>query len=212
MELYTVRTDTVAQLPQVLLQKHLPQRCARAETFRREEDRLRCLGAGLLLRAVLGAEEAAIRYGEYGKPYLPGGPAFSLSHGGSFAALAVDDGPVGVDLEPLDAARLRMAPSLLTREELGWMRQGDETERFFALWTLKESAVKATGRGISGSLRSIQVLPVEPGRAHIRDGAAWYADWLRYENCVLAVTAAHPFEMPQVREMSKNRLQMRLEG
>ena len=52
MELYTVCTDTVAQLPQVLLQKHLPQRCARAETFRREEDRLRCLGAGLLLRAV----------------------------------------------------------------------------------------------------------------------------------------------------------------
>ena len=212
MELYTVRTDTVAQLPQTLLREYLPLRAARAETFRREEDRLRCLGAGLLLRAVLGAEEAALRYGEYGKPYLPGGPAFSLSHGGSFAVLAVDSGPIGVDLEPLDAARLRIAPSLLTQEELDWMRKGDEMERFFALWTLKESAVKATGRGIAGSLRSISVLPLEPGRAHIRDGAPWYAGWTRYEDCVLAVTAAHPFEMPQVHEMSKNRLQMRLEG
>ena len=52
-----------------------------------EVNALRSLGAGLLLRHYVGP--GPFSYGEYGKPFLPGGPPFSLSHGGDLVVLAV---------------------------------------------------------------------------------------------------------------------------
>ena len=54
-----------------------------------EDALLRSLAGGVLLRRFLG--DAPLSYGPHGKPFLPGGPGFSLSHGGELAVLALDD-------------------------------------------------------------------------------------------------------------------------
>ena len=95
-----------------------------------------------------------------GKPYLLGSDLhFSLSHSGSFAACALSDHPVGLDLEK----RGRMRESLLRRsfspEEQTLIRSSQDSDLLFTrIWTGKESFVKATGQGILSPLREIQPL------------------------------------------------------
>ncbi len=137
-----------------------PKRYARAERYRNREDRLRCIGAGALLSHVLNIREEELAQNEYGKPFLPNRKEFfNLSHSGEYIALAVSDGTVGVDVEKIDPAHFSIAKRVFTADELAWLRE-NESERFFQLWTLKESVIKAVGLGLSLPLQSFSVLPL----------------------------------------------------
>ena len=124
---------------------------ARLEKMRRyllRDDRLRCLAAGLLLADVL--DERAVSYGEHGKPFVPGGPHFNLSHSGDLVLLAWDDAPLGLDVERWQEedyealARVSFHP-----EERAWLSSDPSAKNFFDLWTLKESYIKMRGTGFS---------------------------------------------------------------
>jgi phosphopantetheinyl transferase len=96
-----------------------------------------------LLRQVLGCDKTALRYRPGGKPYLPDGPAFSLSHSGALVLLAVsDEGEVGCDAE--DAARPLRNPARL-RAKLA--APGEEDWPVRKLWVRAEALFKAGGRG-----------------------------------------------------------------
>lgn len=113
-----------------------------------EVNALRSLGAGLLLRHYVGP--GPFSYGEYGKPFLPGGPPFSLSHGGDLVVLAVgkEGTELGVDVEKIDRPwREAVARRLFTKEEQLWLC--GSSERFFRLWTRKEAVLKCCGSGFS---------------------------------------------------------------
>lgn len=98
--------------------------------------------------------------GANGKPAVaPSLPrvAFNLSHTRGLIALAVSRGlaqaPLGVDVE--DAGRdieLSVAERFFAPEEVAALRAlpaGEQRRRFFTLWSLKESFIKATGLGMS---------------------------------------------------------------
>lgn len=141
-----------------------PERSARARSFRRDRDSARCVGVWLLLRDMLARrgveiDSLALRTGEYGKPYLDGGPAFSLSHAGPYAAAAVSDGPVGVDIEgprcTLDLAKRWFDPSeYASAAALEGAAQRAYLQR---LWVAKEAFVKAVGTGLKTPFRSFCV-------------------------------------------------------
>ncbi len=91
---------------------------------------------------------------------VPGERARSLSHSGGFAALAV--GPagsrLGVDLERVDPRRdprrlARFAFDAREAEQLEALSGAARNERFYALWTLKEAAIKALGLTLLQGLR-----------------------------------------------------------
>lgn len=86
----------------------------------------------------------SLRFEPGGKPYLPGGPAVSISHSAALAACAVAPRPIGVDVE-----RARpVSPPLITRaKEAGWDGQGD----FLLWWTAREANCKRLGRGFTWS-------------------------------------------------------------
>ncbi|MDR1944040.1 MAG: 4'-phosphopantetheinyl transferase superfamily protein [Synergistaceae bacterium] len=132
-----------------------PEWTPRHTCLLREADRLRSLVAELLLYATLGPREI-VREKSGGKPYIAGGPHFSVSHSGNRAMLAVDDEPVGVDIEKwveddytalAQVAFHKDERILLERAAIeGGFCQG---KIFFDIWTLKESYLKMLGSGLS---------------------------------------------------------------
>lgn len=130
------------------------ERREKALRIRREEARLQSIGAGLLLRRASLCPP--FFHGEHGKPYSPEGPWFSLSHSGTLAALAVNDAPVGLDVERVAPLR-RAADRVLMPEERRFI-QTDAERRFAYLWTRKEAALKCTGAGLSIAMNTFSAL------------------------------------------------------
>ncbi|MCO1655826.1 4'-phosphopantetheinyl transferase family protein [Pseudonocardia humida] len=140
---------------------------ARLPRFRLPADRARYLAAHALTRIVLagavGAAPAELRFDrscrcgeQHGKPTLPGGPGFSLTHAGDLVGVAVHDGPVGLDVEharPL-ADLAAMAAHVSSPDET----VADDSA-FFTLWTRKEALLKATGEGLSAPMSAITLGP-----------------------------------------------------
>ncbi|QJC50763.1 4'-phosphopantetheinyl transferase superfamily protein [Paenibacillus albicereus] len=158
---------------------------ARLLRFRREEDRLRGLWAELLLRSVVCRElgwsnrDISFVFNAYGKPQLAGGSSFhfNVSHSGGWIACLADRQSVGVDVEAHAPVEPALAQACFCEEELAFLNVSspgseDWTRRFFRLWTAKESAVKALGKGLSVPLPSFSVLPalVGDGRVALEDG------------------------------------------
>ena len=88
---------------------------------------------------------------------MPGGPEFSLSHGGDLAVLLISDTPCGVDVECADRAvseriRERVFQRIFQREE------ADSERAFSWLWTRKEAVMKLDGRGLGLDPRCFSVL------------------------------------------------------
>lgn len=159
---------------------------ARAARFVYAEDaaRFRAARAGLrlVLAEHLGQAAAALRfaYGPEGKPALPGGPAFNLSHSGDWAALAVTArARIGIDIE----AQRRVEPEVAARffsaaeqAALAALAPADWQEGFFQIWTRKEAFVKALGQGLRRPLDSFDVTLGAAARlARLAEGgeAAW---------------------------------------
>jgi 4'-phosphopantetheinyl transferase len=142
---------------------------ARADRFAFAEGRIAFTAAHALARVVLGSRTGhapgafAFVAGAHGKPTaLVGGRdagiAFNLSHTRGLVGVAVGEGALGFDVEPLDRrARLEIARRYFTAEETGWLdalAEPDRAEGFLRLWTLKEAFIKATGKGLTQDLSS----------------------------------------------------------
>ncbi|MCD8338227.1 MAG: 4'-phosphopantetheinyl transferase superfamily protein [Lachnospiraceae bacterium] len=129
------------------------------DRLRLEKDRKLSLAAGILLDRGLqtyGLREAGVRIvpGEHGKPYLPDFPDihFSLSHSHEMAMAVFADTEVGCDIEYQKQLNEKLARRFFCPEEYAWMTEREDPKeqkiRFYRLWTLKESFLKATGMGL----------------------------------------------------------------
>lgn len=139
----------------------------RAARYRQAGDRHNfVLGRNLvhhLVRARGASTPCRFSIGRHGKPYLPGAPAYNLSHSGRWVACAVShDESIGIDVETF--ARLKDYRSLLATithpTECRTIEQAT-SEHGFALfkrcWTRKEAILKATGEGFNDNLHAIDV-------------------------------------------------------
>ena len=90
---------------------------------------------------------------EYGKPYFQDNPMyFNVSHSGEYLAIAVSESPVGIDIQGEKLIKDGMFKKVVQSEEtllIGENRQKD----FLRLWALKESFVKAEGKGLRIALK-----------------------------------------------------------
>ncbi len=122
-----------------------------------DKDRRLSLGAGILLEKVLKQyDKSSVRIDKNGKPYLPESDIyFNLSHSGDYALLAVSDLPVGCDIEIISEYNDKLAKRFFHDEEYALLQNSEDRQRlFYRLWTLKESVIKADGRGLTMSLDS----------------------------------------------------------
>jgi 4'-phosphopantetheinyl transferase len=148
-----------------LLDGHERDRLGR---FRRPADRARYLAGHALARLVLadavGRPAGALEFdrtcrcgAQHGKPVLPGGPGFSLTHAGDLVGVAVHPGgAVGLDVEQVreltDLAA--MAAHVCSPQETAV-----DEDAFFRLWTRKEALLKAVGTGLAAPMSAITLGP-----------------------------------------------------
>lgn len=101
--------------------------------------------------------------GTYGKPKLkfPKGHFFNISHSGDWVVCAISDNEVGIDIEQIKETKTKVAKRFFSSEEYKIIKQckttEDQKKMFYTLWTLKESYVKADGRGLSLLLNSFSI-------------------------------------------------------
>ena len=93
-----------------------------------------------------------IRLSSHGRPYLDGEsyPRFSISHSGDLVMVAFSGEEVGADLElerSLDMTAL--SSRFFSDEEARLVREQESIQTFFRLWTCREAAIKADGRGMA---------------------------------------------------------------
>ena len=124
------------------------------------------------LATLRGCDPAALplETGVNGKPFLPHGPEFNLSHSGPVALFAVADFPVGVDVEAMRSVDDGLAGLVFTDAEQAYYRGLPAEQReaaFFRGWTRKEALIKAVGGSIA-ALQSITVLPDHCGAGDCR--------------------------------------------
>jgi 4'-phosphopantetheinyl transferase len=141
-----------------------PETAQRVARVKHRESAVRALLSEILARSVLAdhsgvsPSELEFSVGEHGKPGLVGSPwHYNISHSGEWVVCAVSElQPVGVDVERVREANLRVAQRFHPRE-LERIMQTPPAERdrvFFKIWTAKESFLKAVGIGISLALNS----------------------------------------------------------
>lgn len=106
-----------------------------------------------------------------GKPELRGiGTRFNLSHSGDYAACALSDGAVGIDIQRAEEYRAKLAKRFFTQEEFCSIEESADCDYSFTrLWTLKESYIKYLGTGLRRPLNSFEVLFNGAGKPFVCD-------------------------------------------
>jgi 4'-phosphopantetheinyl transferase len=201
---YAVKVDPLLEerTYRTLLGYVSPEKKERIERFFRYEDALRTLLGDILTRYLisqsLGLKNQQLLFSknEYGKPFLvnAGRLHFNISHSAEWVVCALGEAPVGIDVEKLSPVDDDLARKIFTAPEYRTLSGKSPMERlpyFYALWTLKESYIKALGKGLSIPLTSFSVLCNPGGRMVVQGVADWYFkqyDW--GETYQLAVCAA----------------------
>lgn len=188
-----IATDRLSSFEQHALDRLLvPEERLRASRFHFEENRRTFTAAHALTRSILSELTGrsplswTFRDGPHGKPEpvtQTGEPAIhmNLSHTKNLAVVAAAIGrELGVDAEWLgQPAPLDIAERYFTPPELDLIHANNEArkqETFFALWTLKEAYMKATGKGMHLPLDSF-AFSLDPIRLlYSADDTGW-ARW-----------------------------------
>ena len=170
VELYAIdisHTVTVEQLKKYLSLVSAEKR-QRLSEFHFEEDMKRSLYGELLVRHLacqkLNIKNCQISFETniYGKPSIKSFPDFyfNISHAGKQVVCAIDNEPVGVDIEEIKPIELDIAKRFFTENEYTLITEEPEEQqmlKFYQIWTAKESYIKFIGTGLSTPLSSFSV-------------------------------------------------------
>ncbi len=153
-----------------------PDRYQRLRRFLRREDQLRSLYAELLFRVSYSEiiesdrKNSNINFitNPYGKPIILDNKNihFNLSHSGQYVICGISDSQIGVDIEQYGAYNPGIAQTYYHNLEYQKLKEQQEENRgmyFYDLWTLKESFIKADGRGLHIPLNNFYVTMDENG-------------------------------------------------
>lgn len=153
---------------QRLLELVSPKRREKVIRYRMPDDRKRGLGAGIIIRRILqenGLTESDLRYSENEKP-VADYVFFNVSHAGDYVVGVSSDCEVGCDIEKIRKAPMEIARRYFRMAESAYIQTANDRDKaFFTLWTLKESYMKMTGKGMSLPLDSFEIVRTTDGFA-----------------------------------------------
>lgn len=190
-----------------LLQLVLKEKQRQIERFYFDIDKKLSLYAELLVRimacSILGIDNEGIKFDklEYGKPFIKNYPDFhySITHTRNAVVVAVSDKPVGVDIERIRKAEIKIANRFFVSNEQTFINQiTDESDiRFFEVWTKKEAYIKCIGKGLSMPLNTFNVLDEAISQRMIS---------FVKDNYIISVCVECPFKKYEVIEINETQL------
>ena len=139
------------------------------ERFVYKKDKIRALIGELLIKTIITEKLGVIskniifNKNEFGKPYLKDYQNFNfnISHSGDFVVCAIDDKPIGIDIEQVKYMEYKdIAERFFSESEFEYIIKadlGDQIKKFYEIWTLKESYIKCCGQGLSIPLKSFSI-------------------------------------------------------
>lgn len=109
-----------------------------------------------MLDRCYGVTDFTVGCDDNGKPHITDSNLyFNLSHSGKYALCVCGTENVGCDIEQIKAFNEKVAKRFFCENEFAALKECDNASAVFTkLWTLKESALKFSGKGISGGLDS----------------------------------------------------------
>jgi 4'-phosphopantetheinyl transferase len=160
------------------LRKEMPTNVKqKIDRYRRWQDRQAVLFGKILLRNCLKDYEyppeclRLLKVDEWGRLYLDDRIDFNISHsGGCVVCAASGRAKVGIDIEEIREVELDDFTETFSSVEWRFIVESEEVNRaFFDCWTIKESVLKADGRGLSKSMKDIEI----KGTKASLDGKDW---------------------------------------
>ncbi|MCF0134494.1 MAG: 4'-phosphopantetheinyl transferase superfamily protein [Blautia sp.] len=149
-----------------ILKQIAPSYARKYHEHKVKEEACQELVSGYLLKRFLNvAVDDQIRIDEFGKPGLTDMTSyFNLTHSGEYAALAISDCTVGIDLEKtLDYHEVTAAKVFTKEQQAVLKRLGDhcdgaaeQNRTYTRFWTQLEAKLKLYGVGFSGGWESIR--------------------------------------------------------
>ncbi len=151
------------------------ERKSKMERFLFKEDSIRCLLGEIIARYAVSKdlnlknENISFKTDSNNKPYLAianQSVFYNISHSGDWVVCILSDKPCGIDVELLKQADIDIAKRFFSQNEYESLISQPahyRTRYFFMLWTLKESYIKADGRGLSLPLNSFS-FNIDSGR------------------------------------------------
>ena len=154
--------DDMTQVTETEVQRMLPlvngQRRNEALRYKHIFGQYTCLKSWLMLEELLkqlGINDMEFGFNEHGKPFLKHHPDvhFNLSHCKNGIAVAVDNAPIGIDIESFRDVDEALVRKTMNDSEIGIINASeDPMMAFIAYWTKKEAVLKLRGTGISTDL------------------------------------------------------------
>lgn len=213
MEIYAVNVkEKIKPHLSTMLQKYLSvEEQEKINRYRRWQDAQRSLVGRILIRSLI-CKEFSIKYDQvaftvnkFGKPALKhqNDCHFNISHSGQWVVGALDHGLIGIDIEEITEIDLKIADRFFSPEECCQLKKLPLEYRssfFFDLWTLKESYIKAVGKGLSLPLNSFTILN-KPGAIEIIGAAHkfFFRQYDGFEGYKLSVCAVNDAFPPKVK-------------
>lgn len=150
-EILNINQLTAAEYAAVLSKQPISEQ-ARLNSLR-PDDRKRSLAARFLAEKlaveVYGRGNFAADFAENGAPQADF-CCLSFSHAGEYAACAVADRPVGIDIEPSVSFKKREKYLLFSAAETRFVNKSESpADSFYTLWTMKEAYIKAAGKKLA---------------------------------------------------------------
>ena len=207
MDIYILENSETQLISETVCYQLFPERMKKAERYLKADDRLMCIGAGLLIALIAGVNESEIYLSEYGKPYAKNGIFFNVSHSGNCAALVCGEHEAGIDTEKINENNLYLAEHIFTKQELEWISP-EPVSRFHILWSIRESILKAAGTGLYSSVPFPEIYP-ETNHISV-NGTDYYFSYGIFENKSIAVSSTVDTGELNIKKISADEIQIKL--
>ena len=140
-----------------------PARREKVDNFKNTDDKKRTVAGELLARRLIakqyGIDEKEIKLLVLdGKPYIENLSAFiSIAHSGDYTVCAINDTPIGIDIEKIRPINLGITKRFTEAEQEYIKSSCDNLLSLLDVWTSKEAYIKYSDKKIS-SYKNFDVL------------------------------------------------------
>lgn len=119
---------------------------------------------------------------EKGKP-LSNHICFNVSHSKGMVALAMDEHPIGLDIELIRETNDDLKRYISNDEEFAFIK---DDKSFFEIWTSKESLSKCIGEGLNKQVKLIPALPLIGKKEYLKK--VFISNQKEYNGYVISIT------------------------